>query len=238
MSGHSKWSTIKRQKEANDAKRGQLFSKLTRGISLAAKQGGPNPDSNITLRAVIDKARQFNMPKENIQRAIEKGSGGGAGSVEDVVYEGYGPGGVAIIVEAATDNKNRTAQEIKSVFERGGGSLASPGSVSFQFEKAGQILVEKNDKPDEQALSLMDIPGVEDVEIVGDGVEVDTRAGEIFKVKEEIGGAGMTVRSAELIFKPKVLVQVSDSTSGQRAIRLLEALDEHEDVQRVWANID
>lgn len=238
MSGHSKWSTIKRQKEANDAKRGQLFSKLTRGISLAAKQGGPNPDSNITLRAVIDKARQFNMPKENIQRAIEKGSGGGAGSVENVVYEGYGPGGVAIIVEAATDNKNRTAQEIKSVFERGGGSLASPGSVSFQFEKAGQILVEKNDKPDEQALGLMDISGVEDVEIVGDGVEVDTRAGEIFKVKEQIDGAGMTVRSAELIFKPKVLVQVSDSTSGQRAIRLLEALDEHEDVQRVWANID
>lgn len=238
MSGHSKWSTIKRQKEANDAKKGQLFSKLVRAISLAARAGGPNPDANFALKAAVEKARQYNMPKENIQRSIEKGSSTGGDGLIEVVYEGYGPAGVAVIVEAATDNKNRTAQEIKNIFERGGGSLANPGSVSFQFERAGQILVEKKDKPDEQALSIMDLDGVEDVEIVEDGIEVHTKPGDLFRLKDQIARAGSLVKSAELIYKPRVLVQVSDQPAGQKALRLLENLDEHDDVQRVYANID
>lgn len=238
MSGHSKWATIKRQKEANDAKRGQLFSKLARAISLVAKQGGPSPDSNLQLRALMDKARQYNMPKENIQRAIEKGVGAGGEGLTEVTYEGYGPGGVAVMVEAATDNKNRTAQEVKKIFERAGGSLASPGSVSFQFERAGQILVEKKDNLDEQALSIMDITGVEDLAVVEDGIEVYTQPGDVFKVREQAEKGGMGVRSAEITYKPKALVQISGSPAGQRALKLLETLDEHDDVQRVYANID
>lgn len=212
-----------------------MFSKIARAITLAARTG-PNPDTNLQLRALVEKARQYNMPKDNIGRAISRADGAGGKTIENVVYEGYGPGGVAIIVEAVTDNKNRTAQEVKNIFERGGGSLGTPGSVSFQFQHAGQIFVEKKKNPEEQALEIIDL-GVEDVEIVEDGIEVHTKPDDLFKTKEKIEQAGMAIKSAELVFKPKILVPTSDSTSGQQALRLLENLDEHDDVQRVYANM-
>jgi len=163
MSGHSKWSTIKRAKEANDAKKGALFTKLARAITIAAKGGGADPDMNMKLRFAVEKARQSNMPKENIERAIEKGVGEGGVQMQEMVYEGYGPLGVPIVVEAATDNKNRTAQEIKNLFERGGGTLGAPGSVSFQFERTGQLVLEKGDDPEGRMLELIDL-GAEDLE--------------------------------------------------------------------------
>jgi YebC/PmpR family DNA-binding regulatory protein len=232
MSGHSKWSTIKRQKEANDARRGQLFSKFARAITLAAKQGGANPAANIRLRALIEKARQINMPKENIERAIARGKE--AESLEEILYEGYGPDGIPIIVEVATDNKNRTAQEIKNLFERGGGTLAGPGSVAFQFERAGQILVEKKEKKDEQMLQLIDL-GVEDVEETTDGIEVYTKPAELFQVKEKIENAGMKVLESDIVFRPKTPVVVSDPNKVAGIVRFLESLDDSDDVQKVYA---
>lgn len=232
MSGHSKWSTIKRQKGINDARRGQLFSKFARAITLAAKQGGTNPDSNIRLRAIIEKTRQINMPKENIQRAIERGSE--AGNLEEIMYEGYGPDAVPIIVEAATDNKNRTAQEIKNLFERGGGSMSGPGSVSFQFEKVGQILIEKKVDVEEQMLSLIDL-GAEDVEETSDGIEVYTKPNELFTVREKIDGAGMRVLESDLVYRPKTPIVVANPERANKVIKLLESLDDYDDVQKVYA---
>lgn len=236
MSGHSKWSTIKRAKAVTDAKRGQLFSKITRAITLAAKQGGPDFNANVRLRILIDQARSANMPKENIERAIDKATGAGNGGLEEVVYEGYGPGGVAILVEAATDNKNRTTQEVKSIFDRSGGSLGTPGSVVYQFEQRGLIVIEKGADSDDTMLKLIDL-GAEDVEAVEDGIEVYTKPGDLFKTKEMIEQVGMVVKSAELMFSPKTPLALTDSDKEQKVLKLIEALDEHEDVQKVYANL-
>lgn len=237
MSGHSKWSTIKRQKGANDAKRGLLFSKLARAITIAAKQGGIDPAANFKLRLAMDKGREANMPKENIDRAIEKAKGGAGGELFEVAYEGYGPGGVAIMVEAATDNKNRTAQEIKNIFERGDGALGSPGSVSYQFEPKGVLLVDKGSVADETTLALMEIEGIEDVEEVEDGIEVNVRPGAVFQVKERIEALGMNVKSAEVAMQPKTPLTL-EADKERRALRLIESLDDHEDVQKVYANLN
>lgn len=234
MSGHSKWSTIKHQKGATDAKRGRLFSKLVRAISIAAKQGGPNPDSNLHLRLAMDQAKAANMPKENIERALERAAGAGEGELQEVLYEGYGPGGTAILVEAATDNKNRTTQEIKNIFERGGGSLGAPGSVSFQFERAGQIIVDG--KGEDLILKLIDL-GTEDIEEVEDGIEIYVKPGELFRMKEKIEQAEISVKSAELVYNPKTSTNVPESIQS-RVVRLLESLDEHDDVQKVYTNVD
>lgn len=236
MSGHSKWSTIKRQKGVNDAKRGLIFSKLARAITLAAKQGGADYGANFKLRLLMDKGREANMPKENIDRAIEKAKGGAGGELFEVIYEGYGPGGVAILVEATTDNKNRTAQEIKNIFEKGEGSLGTPGSVSYQFESKGLILVNKGTGADETMLALMEIEGVENMDEAEDGIEVMVRPNEVFLTKEKIEQAGMQVASAEVTMRPRTPISLSDDKEN-KALKLIENLDDQEDVQKVYANI-
>src|SRR3990167_8166790 len=233
MSGHSHYATIKRQKALTDAARGNVFSKHAKAIMIAAKGGG-DPESNFKLRVAIDKARAENMPKDNIERAIAKATSEG-GVLTEAVYEGFGPSGVAVIVEAATDNKNRTAQEIKNLFERGGGALGAPGSVSFQFERTGQLVLEKGDDPEGRMLELIDL-GAEDLEEAEDGIEVYTQPAELFSTKEKLEGGGMRVKSAELIYRPKTNIEVRGE-GANRIVKLLENLDDHDDVQKVWAGV-
>lgn len=235
MSGHSKWSTIKRQKGINDAKKGQLFSKLAKALTLATKLGGADPASNIRLRVEVERAKQANMPKENIERALSRASSE-AGNIEEVIYEGYGPEGTPIIIEAATNNKNRTVQEIKNLFTRGGGNLAGPGSVSFQFEKVGQIVIEKIPSPQNQMLSLIDL-GVEDMEEVEDGIEIYAKPENIFPMKEKVEAVGNKILSTSLIFRPKNPPSALSEEKTKKALSLLESLDNHEDVQQVYTNI-
>lgn len=235
MSGHSKWSTIKRAKGANDAKRGLLFSKLARGMTLAARKGGPSTDTNLPLRLLVEKARGSNMPKENISRAIERATAKDAGEIADVLYEGYGPGGISILVEGATDNKNRTTQEIKNIFERGGGTMGTQGSVAFQFERVGQIFIEKGENAQDRMLQLIDI-GVEDIQETDDGIEIYTKPEELFKIGESVKGLGIEIKESELVYRPKTTIMLDDSQSD-KSVKLLETLDEHDDVQKVYTNL-
>ena len=241
MSGHSKWSTIKRQKGANDAKRGALFTKVTREIMIAARQGGADPDANYRLRLAVDKARRppINMPADNIKRAIERATGGGdAETFEEIVYEGYGPGGVAILVEAQTDNRNRTAAEVRSLFAKAGGQLAGSGAVAWQFEPRGLITVPADGKdPDDVALAAIDA-GADDVDTSDSSVvEVYTSPAGLEQVRQALDAAGVPVESAESTMVAKNTVEV-DSDRGRQNLRLVEALEELEDVQRVTANFD
>lgn len=236
MSGHSHYSTIKRQKEAKDAARGQVFSKLAKAISIAVKTGGGvNPDTNYKLRVAIDKAKAANMPKASIERAISKGTGGG--TLEEVTYEGFGPGGIAVMVEGATDNRNRTAQEIKGLFERGGGSLAGPGAVSFNFEPKGLLVVKKKKDTEAQILELIDL-GVEDVDEVEDGLEVYVKGSKLGETKKTLEKKGFEVTSSEPVQKPKTLQTVSDEKVAAKALAFLNNLEDYEDVQKVFANLD
>jgi YebC/PmpR family DNA-binding regulatory protein len=239
MSGHSKWSTIKRQKGANDAKRGALFTKVAREISVAARQGGGDPDANYRLRLAIEKARSVNMPADNIKRTIDKATGGGDGEqFEEIVYEGYGPGGVAVLVEAATDNRNRTAAEVRSIFTKTGGQLAGSGAVAWQFEPRGLITVPRDGvDPDEVALTAIDA-GAEDVDTDGDdAVEIYTDPGTLESVRKALEGAGVSVESAESAMIAKNTVEL-DSAKARQALRLVELLEDLDDVQRVTANFD
>ena len=240
MSGHSKWATIHRAKEVTDQKRGQAFTKITNSIFIAVKEanGITDPNSNFKLRLALDKAREVNMPKDNVQRAIDRASGAsGAGTIDEMVYEGYGPGGVAILVEAATDNRQRTVQEIKNIFDRAGGSLGSPGAVSFLFKKLGLILVNKGANAEETTLKLIDL-GAEDVEEVEDGIEVYV-AVEIFEeMKKKISEAGLVVIKSELVSKPTTLVPVAEAKAAAKILNLMEKLDSHDDVLKVYANFD
>jgi YebC/PmpR family DNA-binding regulatory protein len=236
MSGHSKWSTIKRQKGANDAKRGALFTKVAREISVAARQGGGDPDANYRLRLAIDKARSVNMPADNIKRTIEKATGGGEGEqYEEIVYEGYGPGGVAILVEAATDNRNRTAAEVRSVFTKAGGQLAGSGAVAWQFEPRGLITVASGD-PDEVALAAIDA-GASDVDTTVEPVEIYTEPADLESVRKAIEGGGTAVEDAEIAMIAKQTVEL-DEAKARQALRLVELLEDLDDVQRVTANFD
>jgi YebC/PmpR family DNA-binding regulatory protein len=239
MSGHSKWSTIKRQKGANDAKRGALFTKVAREISVAARLGGGDPDANYRLRLAIEKARSVNMPADNIKRTIEKATGGGDGDqYEEIVYEGYGPGGVAVLVEAQTDNRNRTAAEVRSVFTKSGGQLAGSGAVAWQFEPRGLITVARNGKDaDEVALTAIDA-GAEDVDTeADDAIEIYTTPGELESVRSALEGAGVSVDSAESTMIAKQTVEL-DAAKARQALRLVELLEDLEDVSRVTANFD
>jgi YebC/PmpR family DNA-binding regulatory protein len=240
MSGHSKWSTIKRQKGANDAKRGALFTKVAREISVAARQGGPDPDANYRLRLAIEKARSVNMPADNIKRTIEKATGGGeAEQFEEIVYEGYGPGGVAVLVEAATDNRNRTAAEVRSIFTKTGGQLAGSGAVAWQFEPRGLIAVGRRSgvDPDEVALAAIDA-GADDVDTEDpETIEIYTAPGNLEKVRQALDGAGVAVDSAESTMIAKQTVEL-DSAKARQALRLVEMLEDLDDVQRVTANFD
>lgn len=237
MSGHSKWSTIKRQKEATDKERGKIFSKLARAITLAARSG-EDPEMNFKLRLIIEKAKQVNMPKDNIERAIKKASGGEGGpGIEEVVYEGYGPAGIAIMVEVATDNKNRTAAEIKNIFERAGGTLAGPGAVSYLFKKTGLITVEKKEDIEQQILSLMDL-GVDDVREETDAIEVYTKPENLRQVSDKIKEAGFVVKEVELHYQPANEADIDEEGKAAKVLRLMDTLEEHDDVQRIYSNFN
>ncbi len=238
MSGHSKWSTIKRQKGANDAKRGAMFTKVAREIAVAARAGGGDPDANYRLRLAMDKARSINMPADNIKRAIEKATGGGdAEQFEEIVYEGYGPGGVAVLVEAATDNRNRTAAEVRSIFTKTGGQLAGSGAVAWQFEARGLITVERDGAdPDEVALAAIDA-GATDVDTESDPIEIYTEPADLESVRKALDAAGVAVDEAENAMIAKQTVAL-DADHVRKALRMVELLEDLEDVQRVTTNVD
>lgn len=234
MSGHSHFATIKRQKAANDAVKGNLFSKMARSIMIAAKSGG-DPDMNFRLRFEIDKARAASMPKENIERAIAKATTE-ASNLEEVVYEGFGPAGVSVIVEATTDNKNRTAQEMKNVFEKNGGNMAGKGSVAFNFVRTGFLLVKKNDSPDEQILNIIDA-GASDVNDVEGEIEVYVAPESLGDLRKILLEKGYEITEMEIQMKPVNLVKV-DSESLAKVEKFVESLEEMDDVNKVFTNID
>ncbi len=233
MSGHSHYATIKRQKATTDAAKGNIFSKHARNILLAAKSGG-DPDLNFKLRVAIDKARVDNMPKENIERAIAKATSEG-GNLEEIVYEGFGPAGISVIVEVATDNKNRTAQEIKNLFDKSGGRLAGPGAVSYNFDNKGFLLVKKTEDPESQMLSLIDA-GADDIAEVEDGIEVFTQPETLGQLRKKLIDARFEVIETELQMKPKTTLEVSDPNQQEKIIKFLDSLEENGDVQKVYSN--
>jgi YebC/PmpR family DNA-binding regulatory protein len=240
VSGHSKWSTIKHKKGAADAKRGQLFTKLSKAIIVAAKDGGPDPANNLALQNAIEKAKSYSMPKDTIERAIARGAGtdADAAAYETVVYEGYGPEGVAVLVEALTDNRNRTASDVRHLFTKHGGNLGTTGAVAWLFERRGIVLVE-SDGVDEDELTLAAAEGgADDVELDGTVFQVTSAPDALAAVREAIEAAGITVASAELTMVPKTTVAVADESSAKKLIRLIEALEDLDDVQDVSANFD
>jgi YebC/PmpR family DNA-binding regulatory protein len=239
MSGHSKWASIKHKKAATDARRGQLFTKLARAISVAAREGGGDPAANFTLAAAIEKARDYSMPKDNIQRAIDRGTGtgGDAAAIERVVYEGYGPGGVAVMVEALSDNRNRTSADIRHAFDKHGGSIGEPGSVAWVFEKRGVVLVDADRYSEDDLMPAIDA-GAEDVSADGDSLKVVSPAEDLASVRAALDAGGVEIESAELAMEPKNVVAVSDAGDARRLVRLMDALDDHDDVDAVHANFD
>lgn len=244
MSGHSKWSTIKRQKGATDIKRGLTFTKVANAITIATKLGGSgDPNSNPRLRMVMEEAKSVNMPKDNVQRAIDRGLGKGEGQVlEELLYEGFGPNGVAFIVEGVSDNRLRTNQEIKNAFEKGGGNLAGQGAVSFMFERKGEIRVKgKGASSNEEMLELIDL-GAEDVEdFMEDNIQrylVYVQAPELNTMSNKITQAGYGVESQELVYKPNTLVEITNKEEAQKVLDFANRLEELDDVQKVSANFD
>ncbi len=238
MSGHSKWSQIKRQKGVADAKRGQVFTKLGREISVAARQGGADTTSNFRLRLAIQRARAENMPAENIDRAIKRATGGGDGaSLEEVMYEGYGPGGVAILVDALTDNRNRTISDLRNVFTKSGGNMAEAGAVAWTFDQKGiiSLTVEKAD-PEELALQVID-SGAEDVKIEEDSIEVHTAPHDLEQVRRSLEEQGIAMESSEMVMVPKISVFLEEKEALQ-FLRLVDRLEELDDVQKVYFNAD
>jgi YebC/PmpR family DNA-binding regulatory protein len=240
VSGHSKWSSIKHKKGAADARRGKLFSKLSRAIIVAAKEGGPDPANNLALQNAIEKARSYSMPKDNIDRAIAKGSGAGADAeaFETVVYEGYGPEGVAVIVEALTDNRNRTASDVRHLFAKHGGNLGATGAVAWQFERRGVVVVPADEADEEELLLVAADGGADDVERDGTVFHVTSAPEALAAVRSAIEAAGIPVDSAELQMVPKTTVSVDDEAKARQVMRLVDALEENDDVQDVYANFD
>jgi YebC/PmpR family DNA-binding regulatory protein len=238
MAGHSKWAQIKRKKGATDAKRGQLFTKLARAITVAAREGGGDPDGNATLANAIDKAKSLRMPKENIERAIAKGTGAGgdAAAIEAVTYEGYGPGGVAILVDCLTDNRNRTAAEVRNIFNRANASLGEPGSVAWMFEKKGVLLVDGTRYGEEDVMPAIDA-GAEDVAQDGESIRIVCEPTDLRGAVEALEQAGVDVESSEQTMLPKTTVAVGPD-DARKLLRLLDALDEQDDVDEVHANFD
>ncbi len=237
MSGHSHYATIKRQKGLKDAAKGKIFSKLGRAIGIAVKTGGGmDPNANYKLRMAIDVARAQNMPKDNIDRAISK-AGGESASIEEIAYEGFGPGGIGIIVEAATDNKNRTSQEIKNIFDKAGGNMAGPGSVSFNFDPKGLLLIKKSDNIEDQMLALIDL-GVEDVQETQDGIEIYVQSEKLGETRDVLISKGFEIESMELTRKSKNNIIISDTSLANRILKLLDNLEDYEDVQKVYANLE
>jgi YebC/PmpR family DNA-binding regulatory protein len=239
MSGHSKWSSIKHKKAAMDQRRGKLFSKLLRAIEVAAREGGGNVEANATLASAVQQARDFSVPVDNIERAIKRGTGEIEGvRYEPATYEGYGPGGVAVLVEAMTDNRNRTGQDVRHTFTRLGGNLGDPGSVAWQFERKGVILIDREGAPDEdRLLELVLEAGADDLADDGDQWRVTSEPNALAEVRTVLEGAGVPLASAELTMVPHAVVRVEGGQARQ-VLNLIEALDDLEDVQSVHSNFD
>jgi YebC/PmpR family DNA-binding regulatory protein len=240
VSGHSKWSSIKHKKGAADAKRGKLFSKLSRAIIVAAKDGGGDPAGNLALQNAIEKAKSYSMPKDNIDRAIAKGSGADAdaSAFETVIYEGFGPSGVAVIVEALTDNRNRTASDVRHTFAKNDGNLGGSGAVAWLFERRGLVLVDANGVDEDELMLAAAEGGAEDISLDGTTFTVTTDAQFLSAVREAIEAAGFTVDSAELTMVPKTTVEVVDEADAKKVLRLMDQLEDNDDVQDVYANFD
>jgi YebC/PmpR family DNA-binding regulatory protein len=238
VSGHSKWSTIKHKKGKEDARRGQLFSKLARAIMVAAREGGADPASNAALAAAIEKARGYSMPKDNIDRAVQRGSGEGGGDIfERITYEGYGPAGVAIIVEVLTDNRNRSASSVRSVFTKHNGTLGQPGSVAWIFERRGSVVVDAGKYSEDDVMAAAIDGGADDVVRDGEAFQVLCEPAELSAVRVAIQQAGIEYEQAELTLQPKSTVQL-DEAEARKTLRLVDALEDIDDVQDVYANFD
>jgi YebC/PmpR family DNA-binding regulatory protein len=238
MSGHSHWATIKHKKGAVDAKRGKLFSKLSRAIIIAARHGGGDPEMNLKLRYAIDKARQVSMPKDNIDRAVKRGTGDLEGLVfEEITYEGYGSGGVAILVDVLTDNRNRTNGELRKIFERSGGKLGSAGCVGYLFERKGVFCVNAGTVDEDTLMTIALDAGADDLKRVGNTFEITCDPAIFNKVQEILQKNGLTPEMAEISQVPKAPVDV-DPDTGPKVMRLMEALDDHDDVQNVFSNMN
>ncbi len=243
MSGHSKWATIKHKKGAADKARGKLFARVLRQVEVAAREGGGDLDANPTLRTMYQKARDASIPTDTIDRAVKRGTGELEGvRYEPVSYEGYGPAGVAVYVECLTDNRNRTGADVRSLFARNGGSSAEPGAVAWQFERKGVLTVTKGAAAavgDEDGLMLLALEaGAEDLTDEGEGWQVVTPATDLARVREGLEGQGVAVASAELTMVPTTIVDLTDAEEARRVLRLVDALEDHDDVQAVHANFD
>ena len=239
MAGHSKWAQIKRKKGATDAKRGQLFSKLTRAIIVASREGGPDPAGNLALQNAIEKAREASMPKDNIERAIARGAGaaGDGAAYETVTYEGYGPAGVAVYVEAVTDNRNRTAADVRSIFTKSDGNLGESGSVAWLFERRGVVLADGDADEDELTLAAAE-GGADDIAREGDSWRVTSTPEALSAVRAAVEAAGVEVQSAELTLVPKTTIELEDESAARKVLRLMDSLEENDDVHDVYANFD
>src|ERR671935_307393 len=240
MAGHSKWSKVKRFKGAIDAKRGQIFSKLSKEITIAARSGGGDPAGNPRLRSAIQAARGQSMPNDNIERAIRRGTGEGvdAANYEEIIYEGYGPGGVAIIVEAATDNKNRTAAEVRSIFTKNNGNLGSAGSVSYMFHRKGQVTVARDSIPEDRIFELALEAGAEELTTDDNEYVITSSHDQLYAVAEALKQAGVTTDGQKFTFIPDTTVPVADETVARQLLRLCDALEDDDDVQNVYSNLD
>ncbi len=240
MSGHSKWATTKHKKAVVDARRGKLFAKLIKNVEVAARTGGGDPGGNPTLADAIQKAKSQSVPNDNIDRAVKRGAGleAGGADYESITYEGYAPGGVAVLVECLTDNRNRAASEVRTAFTRNGGNMADPGSVAYLFNRKGVVLVPKTDGPaEDDVLAAVLDAGAEEVNDLGDTFEVISEASDAHPVRVALEGAGIAVESTETSFLPSVSVPLDDEV-GRKVLRLVDALEECDDVQNVWANFD
>lgn len=238
MAGHSHWASIKHKKGAVDAKKGKMFSKVSRMITVAVRRGGGDPDMNPRLQLAISKARAVNMPKENIERAVQKGTGGGAASeLFECLYEGYGPHGIALLVEILTDNKNRTAPEIRKIFERFGGNMGESGCVSWMFEKKGLILVSSNQLNEDEFMMLVLDSGAEDLQRVGDIFQVICPQAALDTVKKTIESKNIKIETSEISWIPKNNIDL-DETTGRKVLGIMEALEDHDDVQNVYSNFN
>jgi YebC/PmpR family DNA-binding regulatory protein len=238
MSGHSKWASIKHKKAIVDSKRGKLFTKLARAVTVAAKEGGGDIDGNPSLALAVQKARDASMPKDNIERAIAKGTGAGAdtAALETIMYEGYGPGGVALLIEAVTDNRNRTGADVRHALSKGNGSLGEPGSVAYNFDKKGVIAVDGERYTEDDLMIAIDA-GAEDIALEDDVYEIVTEPSDLTAVRKALEDAGIELQNAEVIQRPKVLVPVDEETAA-KLLRLIDTLEDNDDVDAVHANFD
>lgn len=238
MSGHSKWHNIRIKKQKVDLVRGKIFSKFAREIAVSAKEGGANPDGNARLRTAIERAREAGMPNDNIQRAIQRGAGGAEGAnYESITYEGYAPGGVAVLVEVLTDNRNRTAADVRSIFSKSGGALGEMGSVAWMFDRRGMIMVERAKVTEDDLLMVALEAGADDVRSTPETFEIVTAPEQLFKVKQALEAARVPLQSADVTMVPKSTVRV-EAREAKQVLALMDALEDHDDVQQAYANFD